>query len=141
MAATCPSVVMPGHEWVRSFLRFRIPTVALARWLILNWSRTQPKRCGLVLAWRVSHWLGGAYNEIKHFDETWVENEYTLSRFGRQDRSVYHPEYTSRYGVALDVVAQLEAQHDDLLRRDSGLAERCVRRRIAAGVAAVGADQ
>ncbi len=77
----------------------------------------EKKSVRFVLAWRVSHWLGGSYNEIKHFDETWTKNEYTLARFDRHDRSVYYPEYTSRYGVVLDVVAQLEAQHQDLLRR------------------------
>ena len=77
----------------------------------------ESKSVRFVLAWYVSHWLGGSYDEIKHFDETWAENEFTLARFDRHDRSVYYPEYTSRYGVALDVIAQLEAQQEDLLQR------------------------
>ena len=70
-----------------------------------------------VLAWRLSEWQGGAYNEIKHFDETWRENEFTLSRFARTDRTRYEPQYTLQYGSALEVVEQLSKEHESLLSR------------------------
>jgi uncharacterized protein (DUF608 family) len=70
-----------------------------------------------VLAWYVGDFLGGAYDEIKHFDETWTKNEFTLAKTDRRARSTYHPEYTARYHSPLDVVKDLAATHESRLHR------------------------
>jgi uncharacterized protein (DUF608 family) len=70
-----------------------------------------------VLAWYAKDWLGGAYDEIKHFDETWVKNDFVLNRVGRKDRTTYHPNYTRRFSGPLDVVRELSRNHDSLLKR------------------------
>lgn len=70
-----------------------------------------------VLGWYITHWLGGAYDEIKHFDETWVQNEFTLSRFARDQRSKYYPAFTRRFTGPLEVVRELAERHEELLRR------------------------
>jgi uncharacterized protein (DUF608 family) len=70
-----------------------------------------------VLAWYATDWLGGAYDEIKHFDETWTKNDFVLSRVGRKDRTTYHPNYTLRFNGPLDVVHELVQHHQSLLSR------------------------
>jgi len=77
----------------------------------------EAKTVRFVLAWYITDWLGGAYEEIKHFDETWVKNEYTLSRTDRHARSTYYPEYTQRYAGPLDVVREIAVNHQALLER------------------------
>jgi uncharacterized protein (DUF608 family) len=70
-----------------------------------------------VLAWWVKDWLGGAYDEIKHFDETWTNNDFVLSRVGRYDRSKYVPNYSRRYASPIDVVRELSSDHASRLER------------------------
>ncbi len=77
----------------------------------------ESKMVRFLLAWTVANWQGGAYDEIKHFDETWIKNEFTLSRTGRQDRTTYQPEYAARYPSPLDVVRDLAASHAARLKR------------------------
>jgi uncharacterized protein (DUF608 family) len=77
----------------------------------------ESKTVRFILGWYVTHWYGGAYDEIKHFDETWVENEFTLRRYARDERSKYYPHFTQRYGGPLDVVRELAERHEELLHR------------------------
>jgi uncharacterized protein (DUF608 family) len=70
-----------------------------------------------VLAWYATDWLGGAYDEIKHFDETWTTNDFLLKRVGRKDRTTYRPEYTTRFSGPLDVIQLLAKDHSELLKR------------------------
>jgi len=70
-----------------------------------------------LLAWHTSHWKGGAYEEIKHFDETWTKNEFTLNRVDRHERSTYHPNYTTRFKGPLDVIRKVADEHTSLLDR------------------------
>lgn len=75
------------------------------------------KTVRIVLAWYVKDWLGGAYDEIKHFDETWTTNEFVLSRVGRKDRSTYVPNYTRRFDGPLAIVREVANRHESLLDR------------------------
>ncbi|MEX2172129.1 MAG: GH116 family glycosyl-hydrolase [Pirellulales bacterium] len=77
----------------------------------------EKKQVRFVLVWYITHWLGGAYDEIKHFDETWVKNEFTLGRYKREERSKYYPDFTRRYSGPLDVARELAERHAELLRR------------------------
>lgn len=78
---------------------------------------SESKTVRFVLGWMVTDWKGGAYEEIKHFDETWAKNEFTLSKTGRFDRETYYPMYTTRYQNTLEVVQELARDHESLLRR------------------------
>lgn len=109
-----------GTRWSKIFDQLPEPTAAdlgtsAATPFDLSPDETQTIR--FVLAWRLAEWTGGAYDEIKHFDETWLENEFTLSRAGCHERSTYYPEYLSRYDSAFDVVRQIAAEHGPLLQR------------------------
>lgn len=77
----------------------------------------ESKTVRIVLAWYVKDWLGGAYDEIKHFDETWTTNDFVLSRVGRKDRSTYVPNYTRLFDGPLPVVAKIAERHESLLER------------------------
>ncbi|MEX2307953.1 MAG: GH116 family glycosyl-hydrolase [Pirellulales bacterium] len=77
----------------------------------------EKKKVRFILGWYITHWSGGAYDEIKHFDETWVKNEFTLNRYARDERSKYYPEFTRRYDGPLEVVSELAERHEELLRR------------------------
>src|SRR5262249_6637353 len=76
---------------------------------------SQTKR--IILAWYTANWAGGAYDEIKHFDETWNKNDYVLSRVDRHKRSTYEPNYTRRYKGPLDVIRVLATSQESLLKR------------------------
>lgn len=75
------------------------------------------KTIRIVLTWYVKDWLGGAYDEIKHFDETWTTNEFVLGRVGRKDRTTYVPNYTRQFGGPVDVVREVAHRHESLLNR------------------------
>jgi uncharacterized protein (DUF608 family) len=77
----------------------------------------ESKTIRFVLTWWVKDWLGGAYDEIKHFDETWTKNDFVLSRVDRHERSTYVPNYTRRYAGPIDVVRQIAKDHESLLQR------------------------
>jgi len=77
----------------------------------------EAKTVRFILAWYITDWKGGAYDEIKHFDETWVTNEFTLSKTDRHARSTYHPEYGSRFKGPIDVVKELAKSHASRLER------------------------
>jgi uncharacterized protein (DUF608 family) len=77
----------------------------------------EKKTIRFVLAWFVPEFTGGAYDEIKHFDETWTKNEFTLAKSDRHARSTYSPEYLNRYRGPLDVVQELAATHQTRLKR------------------------
>jgi non-lysosomal glucosylceramidase len=75
------------------------------------------KTIRIVLAWHAKSWLGGAYDEIKHFDETWTTNDFVLSRVGRNERSTYIPNYTRIYDGPLAVVRDIAQRRQELLTR------------------------
>jgi len=77
----------------------------------------QVKVVRFVLAWHITDWKGGAYDEIKHFDETWVKNDFTLSKTDRHARSTYYPAYGVRFKGPLDVVRELAKSHTSYLER------------------------
>ncbi|MCC6492776.1 MAG: hypothetical protein IT424_07130 [Pirellulales bacterium] len=77
----------------------------------------QRKTVRFLLAWHVRDWQGGAYDEIKHFDETWVQNDFTLSKTDRFARSTYRPQYGEWFQGPIDVVRQLAASHQSRLAR------------------------
>ncbi|HMP05099.1 MAG TPA: GH116 family glycosyl-hydrolase, partial [Lacipirellulaceae bacterium] len=70
-----------------------------------------------VLAWFITDWEGGAYDEIKHFDETWVVNEFTLSKTDRHARTRYTPYYHQRFQGPLDIVRHFAQRHKADLAR------------------------
>ena len=78
-------------------------------------SETQTIR--FVLTWYLTHWEGGSYNNIKHFDETWTKNEFILSKYNRHDRTTYYPMYTTRFDSSLAVFENVADQHQNLLQR------------------------
>ena len=75
------------------------------------------KTVKIVLAWYLTHWQAGNYNEIQHFDETWTKNEYILSKTDRRDHDIYYPMYTVRYNGPLDVAKELATKNETLLKR------------------------
>ena len=77
----------------------------------------EKKTVRFILAWSISEWKGGKYNEIKHFDETWNVNEWTLSHSGREDQVTYQPIYTTRYDNTEEIVQDLATNHASLLKR------------------------
>lgn len=77
----------------------------------------ESKSYRFALAWHVKHWLGGAYNEIKHFDETWAENEVTLAKYARNERSRYVSKYTEWFDSPQNVLEKMEREHSTLLQR------------------------
>ncbi len=77
----------------------------------------QSKSVRFVLAWWVKDWLGGAYDEIKHFDETWTKNDFVLSRVDRHERSTYVPNYTRRFASPIEIVRYVAREHGPLLER------------------------
>jgi uncharacterized protein (DUF608 family) len=77
----------------------------------------ETKTVRIALAWYAEDWLGGAYDEIKHFDETWKINDFVLSRVGRKDRTTYTPNYTRKYDGPIAVVRDVAQRHGSLLQR------------------------